>query len=122
MISNERTSSYSTYNGNCIRVGTIRSPWRKSRSSFSNGNCVETATIEMASNWRKSQRSNSQGACVEAGNFRKASYSMQDLQGNCVEVGDTETFVVVRDTKLGEESPVLMFDNTSWGKFLQSIK
>ncbi len=52
--------------------------------------------------WRKSSRSNGTGACVE--------------------VGLTESATGVRDTKLGDASPILVFPRDQWTSFLRSVK
>lgn len=49
-------------------------------------------------------------------NWRKSSYS--SANGSCVEVGTDGTHIGVRDTKLGETSPVLVFSVTAWREFL----
>jgi hypothetical protein len=36
-----RTSSYSTYNGNCVEAAG----WRKASRSMNNGNCAEVGSI-----------------------------------------------------------------------------
>jgi uncharacterized protein DUF397 len=52
--------------------------------------------------WRKSTRSNGSGACVE--------------------VGVTDSAAGVRDTKLGEASPVLVFPRAQWASFVGSLR
>jgi hypothetical protein len=47
--------------------------------------------------------------------WRKSSYSQ--AQNGCVEVG-TSTAVGVRDSKLGERSPVLTFSRRAFAAFL----
>jgi len=37
---------------------------------------------------------------------------------NCVEIAFTDNGVLVRDTKLGEGSPVLSFDDGEWKAFI----
>ena len=69
--------------------------WRKSGYSFSNGNCVEAR-------WRKSSRSHANGNCAEA----RASGGM----------------VQVRDSKLGDASPVLSFAQGDWSAFVAGVK
>ena len=68
--------------------------WRKPRRSFSNSNCVEAR-------WRKSSRSASNGNCAEA-----------RLAGGTVQV---------RDSKLGDGSPVLAFTPAQWAAFLATL-
>lgn len=70
-----------------------------------------------AHTWRKSSFSGNSGNCVEVADFRKSSHSEQ----SCVEVGST-TEVLVRDTKLGEDSPVLRVAPEAWKSFLASIR
>ncbi|WP_019852635.1 DUF397 domain-containing protein [Actinopolyspora mortivallis] len=52
--------------------------------------------------WRKSTRSNGSGACVD--------------------VGIAPSAAGVRDTKLGEDSPILAFTRSQWSSFLTTIK
>lgn len=52
--------------------------------------------------WRKSTRSNGSGACLE--------------------VGVTASATGVRDTKLGNASPILVFPRSQWASFLHSLK
>ncbi|WP_033442998.1 DUF397 domain-containing protein [Saccharothrix sp. NRRL B-16314] len=65
--------------------------------------------------WRKSSYSQAANGCVEIG-WRKSSYS-QSANG-CVEVGSTPTAVGVRDSKLGDASPVLSFSPKAFRAFL----
>ena len=51
-------------------------------------------------------------------NWRKSTYSQG--ASNCVQVGRT-TGLAVRDTKLGESSPVLTVSEDTWTKFLRSL-
>ncbi|MEU5872337.1 DUF397 domain-containing protein [Glycomyces sp. NPDC047369] len=62
-----------------------------------------------ATSWRKSTRSTSSGNqnCVEARlTWRKSSRSTSDGNQNCVEARAFEGRFQVRDSKLGEDSPV----------------
>ena len=70
------------------------STWRKSSYSFSNGNCAEVAA------WRRSARCNG---------------------GACVEVGQGQAVVAVRDTQ-DRDGPVLTFDAGVWERFTASLK
>lgn len=64
--------------------------------------------------WVKSSFSGGAGMCVEV--FRKSSFSGSG--GSCVEVADLEDGgAAIRDTKLGENSPVLKFTKAEWDAF-----
>ncbi|MEY9212265.1 DUF397 domain-containing protein [Thermobifida halotolerans] len=71
--------------------------------------------------WHKSSYSGNAGACVEvAVSWRKSSYS-SDTGGNCVEVAETPSAVLVRDTQhrdLGH----LGFAPAEWVAFLADLK
>lgn len=81
--------------------------WAKSSYSAANGHCVE---------WRKSTYSTANGACVE---FRRAS---QCNGGTCTEVAVCPDGVLVRDSQLGDGSPVLSFGAGAWQAFTRHIK
>ena len=51
--------------------------------------------------------------------WRKSSYSFAN--GNCVEVGQDGPVVGVRDTRLGDASPVLVFDAGAWRRFTATL-
>ncbi len=53
-------------------------------------------------------------------NWRKSSYSGQS-GGNCVEVADHESRVLVRDTK-DNQGPMLKFSPDAWRKFADQVK
>ncbi|WP_163511734.1 DUF397 domain-containing protein [Fodinicola acaciae] len=53
-------------------------------------------------------------------NWRKSTYSGNE--SNCVEVGSKNVDIAVRDTKLGESSPVLAFGSAQWRTFIASTK
>jgi hypothetical protein len=58
--------------------------------------------------WRKSSFSNGSSACVEvAPTWRKSSFSQGN--GNCVETMPEPSGFAIRDSKLGDASPVLHF-------------
>ncbi len=86
--------------------------WRKSSRSASNGHCLEAR-------WRKSGRSINGGHCLEAA-FRKSSFS--HANGSCTEAALRDGTVLVRDSRLGETSPVLAFSPGAWQVFLDGIK
>lgn len=70
--------------------------WKKaSRSSNNGGNCLEAR-------WKKSSRSGNNGA-------------------QCVEVRGLTSIVQVRDTKLGEGSPILDASPADWRGFLTAV-
>ena len=72
----------------------------------------------LASSWRKSSRSQINGNCLEAA-WQKSSHSNST---NCTEAALRNDTVLVRDSKLGDGSPVLAFSPTDWQSFLQRIK
>lgn len=53
--------------------------------------------------------------------FRKSSYS-SDQGANCVEVADLPGWHLVRDSKLGDASPVLRFPASEWTAFVAELK
>ena len=70
--------------------------------------------------WRKSSYSCGAGECLEAGNYRTSSHSSG--VGECTEVGSCAHGVAVRDSKLGEGSPVLKISAREWAAFLSSLR
>jgi uncharacterized protein DUF397 len=68
--------------------------WRKSSHSFANGNCAEVAV------WRTSSRSDS---------------------GSCVEAGDGDAAVVVRDS-MNRGGALLAFRPDAWRAFTAGLK
>jgi hypothetical protein len=89
------------------------SMWIKSSYCGEAGACVEV--------WRKASRCDT-GACVEVA-YRKSSRSGNGAS-NCVEVADSDgcDLVHVRDSKLGDLSPVLNFSRPGWLAFLDDVK
>ncbi len=68
--------------------------------------------------WRRSTKCEA-GACIEvAGPWTK---STRSGAGGCVEVR-RDDLVLVRDSKLGDDSPVLSFDAGSWAAFVNGLK
>jgi hypothetical protein len=65
--------------------------------------CGSAACVEVA--WTKSSRSLNNGACVEV---RKDA--------------EVPAEILVRDSKLGNSSPVLCFTPTSWTAFTSGVK
>jgi len=55
-----------------------------------------------------------------SGPWRKSSYSPHD--SNCVEVGQGLGVRGVRDSKLGEDSPILVFEARVFRSFLRAVK
>jgi hypothetical protein len=52
--------------------------------------------------------------------WRKSSYS--SAQGNCVEVADNDSRVMMRDTKQAGQGPVLTVNSAAWRSFTAKIK
>lgn len=57
-------------------------------------------------------------ALTSATNWRKSTRSKQN---GCVEVGSIGSYVGVRDSKIGAESPVLPFTAAEWAAFTASV-
>ncbi|WP_335988908.1 DUF397 domain-containing protein [Glycomyces sp. MUSA5-2] len=75
----------------------------------------------LTENWKKSSRSNGQGgACLEA-RWKKSSRS-SGQGGACVEARAHDGLVQVRDTKLGESSPILGASAADWAAILGGLK
>jgi hypothetical protein len=70
-------------------------------------------------NWRKSRHS-AVGNCVATASWRKASYSVHN--GGCVGAGTGPGVVGVKDTQLGEDSPVLEFSPRAWQAFAATLR
>lgn len=75
--------------------------WNRS-SACTGGACVEVA-------WKTSSFC-ANGACVEVG-WKASSFCSS---GGCVEASHRDGMVLVRDSKLGDGSPVLSFPPSSW--------
>ncbi|WP_214408156.1 DUF397 domain-containing protein [Pseudonocardia lacus] len=60
-------------------------------------------------------------ALSAADNWHKATFS-GGANGGCVEVATIPGYIGVRDTKLGERSPVLAFTPTEWKAFLSGVR
>lgn len=63
--------------------------------------------------WVKSSYSFSNGNCLE---WRKSTFS---AAGNCIEVAPS---VQVRDSKLGDASPIVRFSPAVWQSFTEGLK
>jgi hypothetical protein len=53
--------------------------------------------------------------------WRKSSYSGSN-GGACLEAGNRPDTVLVRDSKLGDLSPVLAFTTDAWRTFAEQVK
>lgn len=74
--------------------------------------------------WQKAVASHASGACVEVAEWMKSSLCSPSA---CVEVAayvhkSGEDRVGVRDSKLGEDSPVLLYTKEEWAAFLDGAK
>lgn len=58
---------------------------------------------------------------MNGSNWRKSSYS-GDGGSNCVEVADTKTRVLVRDTKQAGTGLVLNVSGEAWRRFMTQVK
>lgn len=69
--------------------------------------------------WTKSSFSSDSGTCVEV--WAKSTFSGSG--GSCVEVSPGEDdMILVRDSKLGDDSPKLAFNRDEWKAFLDGAK
>ena len=59
------------------------------------------------------------GNCVEVASWRVATYT--GGQGNCVEVGDADRAILVRDTK-DRNGGTLTFTAAAWQAFTKSLR
>jgi hypothetical protein len=84
----------------------------------------------LSEEWRKSSRSgdNTNQQCVEARfapglteEWRKSSRSGNNTNQQCVEARALDHVVQVRDTKLGEDSPILGASPADWRGFLAAV-
>lgn len=84
--------------------------WRKSSGSGADG-CVQVRKVGAMLNlnegpldeqWRKATRSNNNGACAQ--------------------VRKIDDVIQVRDSKLGEASPILGFNEVEWAAFLDGAR
>lgn len=71
--------------------------------------------------WKKSSRSNGNGGnnCVQA---RWTKSTRSNPSGNCVMTKTDGREIQVRDSKLGDASPILSFSFEDWGSFIAEIK
>lgn len=69
--------------------------------------------------WRRSSYCTA-SECVEAASWRKSTHS--GYNGNCVEAGHGPCVVGVRDSQLGDRSPVLEFSAGTWAAFVAALK
>jgi hypothetical protein len=53
--------------------------------------------------------------------WRKSSYSGGN-GGDCVEVGDGQDVIAVRDTKQAGQGPVLTVSSAAWRSFMATVK
>lgn len=94
--------------------------WFKSTFSGQGGNCVQTTwtraaacpsgdCVQVKGEWHKSSASGTT-ACVEV------------AEGRVLKNADDLDHVLVRDSKLGDKSPVLHFTPAEWRAFIAGVK
>ena len=96
-------------NGACVEVGS----YRKASHSNPSGNCVEVAHT-------KATKSGAAGHCVEPGQATAA----QHLDCNpetCTTPGIEPGDIVVRDSKGGEGSPLVVFRPREWRSLVERV-
>jgi hypothetical protein len=74
----------------------------------------------MTVEWRKSSHSLNEVSCVEVAEVWRRAAGCE--AGHCVEIADAPDVVLVRDSKLGDNSPVLTFDREAWAGFVAGVK
>jgi hypothetical protein len=74
--------------------------------------------MSIGSAWQKASKSYSNSNCVEA----RWAASSPCQSGECAEVRRHQGRVQVRDSKLGDASPVLSLEPDAWRAFLAEIK
>ena len=77
----------------------------------------------LSSEWQKSTRSAAQTDCVElrlSREWQKSSRSQP--QGDCVELRQRADAVQIRDSKLGDASPILDLDTATYASLLADLK
>lgn len=129
LVFQSATASGNNENGpNCVEVA----PFFKPTKSNPSGNCVEVA-------YAKAQKSFNGNNCVEVGEAKTTAEACA-AGHSCVTVSQTtpahdadctpETCktpgiepgdVVVRDSKLGEDSPLVVFRAQEWRKFVDGV-
>jgi hypothetical protein len=94
---------------NCVEVA----PFRKAAKSGAAGHCVMVAHT-------KATASNPSGNCVEPG-VAAADIHADCTPETCLTPGITAGDVVVRDSKLGEDSPLLVFPEDGWRDMVTAV-
>jgi uncharacterized protein DUF397 len=83
-------------------------------------------SVELISKIAGGAVTTNQGATMRVPNFSQAYWRKSSRSGGtggaCVEIALVVNAAGVRDSKLGEASPVLAFDRRTWTSFLMSIK
>ncbi len=72
-------------------------------------------------NWRKSAHCVEDSGCIAAGTWRKSTYSSMASSDGCIGAGTGLGVVGVKDTTLGDASPVLEFSTSAWKSFTLSL-
>jgi hypothetical protein len=90
--------------------------WTKARKSGGNDtgpNCVE------ALNFRKATKSTPECHCVEV-TTAKATHA-NCLEGTCLTPGISDGDIIVRDSKLGDDSPWAVFTPEQWAAYTAEV-
>lgn len=112
---------------NCVEI-----TYAKAMDSNPSGNCVEVGPA------RKATKSGAAGQCVTVAHA-KATASPNDSMGGCVEPGPATSAhtdctpatcrtpgiepgdVVVRDSKSGDRSPLIVFKREQWDRYVERV-
>lgn len=99
-----RKATASNPSGCCLELGV----WQKAAASQGASNCLEVNGV-----WVKARASSGNANCLQASALTAADLTDEALAQH-PKARDSDVLVLVRDSKLGEASPVLIFSRPEW--------